>query len=241
MSNALELRRESAAEPLFGSWLKFASGSVGSKVAMAATGIGLWLFIVAHMAGNLAVYLGRDVFNQYAAALHHNPPLLWFIRVCLLVGFPVHILTAIRTAQLNREARPTAYVFENRSPARMAAKTMNLSGLVILAFLLMHLAHFTWRIVGPQPTALLPTGDYDAYTMLVLGFQQPVFAVFYVVVQFLLAAHLSHGLYSMFQHLGLWGRRFTPWLKGASLFVAYGICAAFASIPLTVLLGIVKP
>lgn len=234
-----EATRE-AAEPLFGSLTKFALGSVGSKVVMAVTGVGLWLFIMAHLAGNVTVYLGRDTFNHYAAALHQTPALLWFVRVCLLVGFPLHIVTALRTAAANRAARPVPYAHGNNSPATMAAKSMLLSGLVVVAFLLYHLAHFTWRMTGPMP-APLPSGEFDAYSMVVMGFQQPLIAIFYIVGQLLLAAHLSHGLYSMFQHLGLWGRKWTPWLKGAAQVVGYGLCVIFASIPFSVLLGFVKP
>lgn len=241
MAEATELRRETTAEPLFGSLAKFAMSSVGSKVVMAVTGIGLWLFITGHMAGNLTAYIGRDAFNNYAATLHATPLLLWTVRIALIIGFPLHILTAIRTVQLNRDARPEDYAFANKSPARAAAKSMMLSGLVVLAFFGYHIAHFTWRVTGPQPSALLPSGNYDAYTMLVMGFQQPLIPGFYLLAQVLLAAHLSHGLYSMFQHLGLWGRRWTPWLKNASLVVGYGLCLGFSATPIAVLLGIIKP
>ena len=118
---------------------------------------------------------------------------------------------------------------------------MMISGALVLAYFGYHLAHFTWRITGPQPTALLANGSYDAYTMLVMGFQQPLIAVTYVVAQVLLAAHLSHGIYSLFQHLGLWGAKWTPFLKNMSLAVGYGLCGAFAAIPLAVLLGFIKP
>lgn len=241
MAEATELRRETTAEPLFGSLAKFFASAVGSKVVMAVTGIGLWLFITGHMAGNLTAYLGRDTFNTYAATLHANPLLLWTVRLALLIGFPLHIFTAMRTVAMNRAARPVEYAYQNKSPARMAAKSMMLSGLVVLAFFGYHLAHFTWRVTGPQPSALLPNGNWDAYSMLVMGFQQPLIAGFYLLAQVLLAAHLSHGLYSMFQHLGLWGRRWTPWLKNAALVVGYGLCLGFASIPLSVLVGILKP
>lgn len=229
-----------AAEPLFGSLTKFALGSVGSKVVMAVTGMGLWLFIVAHLAGNATVYLGRQNFNHYATALHQTPALLWLVRVCLMVGLPLHIFTAARTALLNRNARPVPYASGDKAPARLAAKSMMLSGLVVVTFFVYHLAHFTWRVTGPMPPPL-PSGEWDAYSMLVLGFQQPLIAGFYVLGQILLAAHLSHGLYSMFQHLGLWGKKWTPWLKGAALVVGYGLCAIFASIPFSVFLGFVKP
>lgn len=240
-ADATELKREATVEPLFGSLMKFASSSVGSKVVMAATGLGLWLFIVGHMAGNLTAYLGRDVFNNYAATLKGTPLLLWTTRLALLIGFPLHIFTAIRTVQLNRAARPVPYAHDPQTPATTGAKTMMISGAVVLVYFIYHLAHFTWRITGPQPTALLPNGHFDAYSMMVMGFQQPVIALSYIGAQLLLAAHLSHGIYSLFQHLGLWGKRWTPWLKNAALVVGYGISLGFASIPLAVLAGILKP
>jgi succinate dehydrogenase / fumarate reductase cytochrome b subunit len=241
MAEASELKRETTVEPLFGSLMKFAASSVGSKVVMAVTGLGLGLFLIAHLAGNLTAYAGRDVFNSYAAMLKNNVPLLWAVRLALLIGFPLHIFTAIRTVQLNRAARPVPYAYAPKAPATTASKTMMLSGALVLVYFLYHLAHFTWRVTGPQPTALLPDGTFDAYTMLVLGFQQPLIALLYVGAQLLLAAHLSHGIYSLFQHLGLWGRRWTPWLRKASVAFGYGLCLAFASIPLAVLLGFIKP
>ncbi|MFZ5444287.1 MAG: succinate dehydrogenase cytochrome b subunit [Myxococcota bacterium] len=241
MAEAMELKRETTGETLVGSLLKFASSSVGSKVVMALTGLGLWVFIIGHMAGNLTAFGGRDLFNNYAATLKGNPVLLWGVRLALLIGFPLHIFTAIRTAQLNRAARPVAYAVDPKTPARMAAKSMLLSGLVIAFYFAYHIAHFTLHLTGPQPTALLANGHYDAYTMLVMGFQQPVIALLYVVAMVLLAAHLSHGIYSLFQHLGLWGARWTPFLKNGALIVGYGISAVFASLPISVLLGFIKP
>lgn len=241
MAEALELKREASGDTLIGSLMKFATSSVGSKVVMALTGLGLWLFVIAHLAGNLTAFAGKETFNHYAEALKGNPPLLWGVRLALIVGFPVHILAAINTSMRNRAARPVPYAFEQRSPATMASKSMILTGLLVLAYFAYHLAHFTWHVTGPQPTTLLPNGSYDAYTMLVMGFQQPIIALTYVVAQVLLAAHLSHGIYSLFQHLGLWGARWTPFLKSASLAVGYGLCAAFASIPLAVMLGFIKP
>lgn len=241
MAEAMELKRETTGESLVGSLVKFMKSSVGAKVVMAITGLGLWLFIIGHLAGNLLAYIGRDTFNAYATALKSNAPLLWGTRTALLIGIPLHVFTAIRTVQLNRAARPIGYAYANKTPARAAAKSMMLSGLVVLVYFAYHIAHFTLHVTGPQPAALLPDGHYDAYSMLVMGFQQPLIALLYVVAQVLLAAHLSHGIYSIFQHLGFWGPKWTPFLKNAALVVGYGICAAFASIPLSVLLGIIKP
>lgn len=240
MADAMELKRDTAGETLIGSLTKFLMSSVGSKVVMAITGLGLGVFIAGHLAGNLLAYVGRDAFNHYAATLKGNPLLLWGARSALIIGFPLHILTALRTVQLNRAARPVPYAHDPKSPSRMAAKSMMLSGALVLVYFAYHLAHFTWHLTGPQPTALNADGTFDAFSMLVKGFQQPLITLLYVVAQVLLAAHISHGIYSLFQHLGFWGAKWTPFLKNASLVVGYGLCAGFASIPLAVLLGFIK-
>lgn len=239
MSEAAELKRDDTVEPLFGSLAKFAMSSVGSKVMMALTGVVLWGFIMGHLAGNLLAFLGRDAFNAYAAALKGNPPLLWGTRLVLMACVPLHFFFAFRSTRVNSEARPVAYAYENKTPARLAGKTMMISGLVVGSFLLYHLAHFTLRVVNVT-AANGPTGAFSPFDMLVEGFKNPLIAGLYIVGQVLLAQHLSHGIYSLFQHLGLWGRRWTPWLKNASLVVGYGLCAAFITIPVSVLLGVIK-
>ena len=240
MAEAMELKREASGETLIGSLLKFAKSSVGAKVIMALTGLGLWVFVIGHLAGNLLAFAGRDAFNHYAETLKGNALLLWGARSGLIIGFPLHIGAAIYAASLDRKARPQGYAYANKTPARTASKTMILTGLLVLAYFLFHLAHFTWHVAGPQPTTLLPNGAWDAYGMLVLGFQQPLIAVTYIVAMVLLAAHLSHGIYSLFQHLGLYGKRWTPFIKKGALVIGYGLSAAFASIPVAVLLGVIK-
>lgn len=241
MADAMELKRDSGGDTFLGSIIRFLMSSVGSKYIMAITGLGLGLFLCGHLAGNLLTFIGRDAFNHYAATLAATPLLVWPTRIALLLGIPLHFFTAARSTQLNRAARPVAYAHEAKAPASTASKTMMLSGLVILSFFLYHLAHFTWRFTGPQPTLLTADGHYDAYAMLVMGFQQPLIAILYIVSMVLLAAHLSHGIYSLFQHVGAWGAKWTPALRKASLVIGYGLCALFASIPLAVLVGFIKP
>lgn len=239
MSDAAELKRDDTVEPLFGSLVRFAMSSVGSKVMMALTGLVLWGFVTGHLAGNLLVFAGRDAFNGYAEALKGNPPLLWGTRLVLLACVPLHWFFAVRSSRANGLARPVPYAYENKTPARLASKTMLISGLVVGTFLLYHLAHFTLRVVNVTD-AKGPTGAFSPFDMLVEGFKNPLIAGLYIVGQVLLSQHLSHGIYSLFQHLGLWGRRWTPWLKNASLVVGYGLCAAFITIPVAVLLGVIK-
>ena len=240
MSEAAELKAGDGGESLIGSIVKFTMSSVGSKIVMAATGLGLWLFVTGHLAGNLLAYLGRDTFNAYAETLKGNPLLLWGARSALFIAIPLHFFFAVRSAGMNKAARPVAYAYANKTPASLASKTMIISGLVIAAFFAFHIAHFTLRIVSVTDS-LGPTGAFSPYDMLIQGFKNPLISGFYIVGQVLLAQHLSHGIYSLFQHLGLWGKRWTPFIRSAALVVGYGLCAAFISIPVSVLLGIIKP
>jgi succinate dehydrogenase / fumarate reductase, cytochrome b subunit len=240
MSQADATELSPAAPGLVDSWLSYFKSSIGTKVVMAVTGLGLWVFIMAHLAGNLLLYVGRDAFNEYARTLHANVALLWVARVGLLTITPLHFITAYATWLQNKAARPVPYAAPPKARTTLAAKTMILSGSIILAYLIFHLAHFTLRVVGPMPET--PAGvEFDTYGMVVAGFKNPFITLLYVVGQLLLASHLSHGISSLFQHLGLAGARLTPFLKRAGLLVGYGICIVFASIPVSVLLGVINP
>ncbi len=223
-----------------GSWLQYLKSSVGTKVVMAVTGLGLWFFIMAHLAGNMLMYVGRETFNAYANTLHSNPELLWIARLGLIAIIPAHFVTAYATWMQNKAARPIAYAAPPKAKSTLAAKTMIISGSVILFYLVFHLAHFTWRIVGPMPEPLA-NGAFDTYGMAVAGFQNPAIALLYVAGQVLLASHLSHGIFSLFQHLGIAGGNFTPFIKRAALVLGYGLCFTFASIPVAVFVGVIKP
>lgn len=118
-----------------------------AKYVMAATGIGLMLFVLGHLAGNLLLFLGPDYLNGYAHHLKASPLLLWPARIGLLVFFVVHILVGVRLSLLNLAARPTRYQYEDTRVATRASRTMLATGLITLLFVLYHLAHFTFGIV----------------------------------------------------------------------------------------------
>lgn len=228
------------AEPLLAGFMRFALSSVGAKAVMAITGLGLWLFIVGHLAGNLLMWAGQDAMNHYAEALKGNALLLWGTRSALLIGFPLHILSAIRASRLNTAARPIGYVVPIKTPATLGGRTMMYTGLLLLAFLLYHLAHFTWHLTNPGDVTLLPNGQPDVYSMVIRGFSVLWISAIYIVGQLLLAQHLSHGIYSLNQHLGLWGRSWTPFVRTAAVTIGWGVAIAFISIPIGVLAGVLR-
>jgi succinate dehydrogenase / fumarate reductase cytochrome b subunit len=221
----------------------FYHSSVGKKMIVAITGVILILFVVGHLLGNLQIFLGPDWINGYSQHLRDLGPLLWLIRLFLLVIVIVHIYVTIRLAIDNRRARPEPYIDKDYVKATFASRHMVMSGLIVLAFIIYHLAHFTVRVTDRRFTLLKadPLGHYDVYSMMVYGFQNIYVSAFYVVGLFLLTLHLSHGSSSFFQSLGLNNKKLTPRLAIGGRVFAWLLFVGYTSIPIAILLGLVKP
>jgi succinate dehydrogenase / fumarate reductase cytochrome b subunit len=221
----------------------FSRTSVGKKFIVAVTGAILIAFIIGHLLGNLQIFLGPDWINSYAEHLRELGPFLWVIRALLLITALLHIFYTISLALENRRARPVRYKKKEHVKATFASRSMALSGLIVLAFILYHLAHFTVRVTDPRFLLLKadPLNRYDVYSMMVYGFQNYFVSGFYVLGMFLLALHLSHGTSSFFQSLGLNNEKLTPRLAAAGRILAWLIFIGYTSIPVAVLLHLVKP
>ncbi|MEZ5989593.1 MAG: succinate dehydrogenase cytochrome b subunit [Planctomycetota bacterium] len=214
--------------------------SIGRKAVMAVTGLLLSLFLLAHMAGNMLAWAGPAAFNGYAWALKGNAGLLWTARVGLLLVFVVHVASALSLTAENRRARPVAYAREATIQASYASRTMLLTGLVVLAYLVLHLLHFTIGVVEPTAFAShTAEGKHDAYRMLVLGFRNPLLSGVYIVAMGFLWLHVSHGLTTLWQSL-VWNHpRYRPLLERGGRAVAALIVLGFVSVPVSVLAGII--
>lgn len=210
---------------------------------VALTGVVLIAFVVGHLLGNLQIFLGPEWVNGYAEKLRELGPVLWVIRIFLLVNVLLHIFYTISLAIENRRARPVQYKRKDHVKATFASRYMALSGLVVLAFIIYHIAHFTVRVTDPRFLLLKadPLNRYDVYSMMVYGFQNIFVSAFYVVGMFLLALHLSHGISSFFQSLGLNDEKLNPRLALTGRIFAWLIFVGYTSIPVAVLLGLVKP
>jgi succinate dehydrogenase / fumarate reductase cytochrome b subunit len=221
----------------------FCHSSVGRKMVVAITGVVLILFVIGHLLGNLQIYLGPEWINAYSQHLRDLGPILWMIRAFLLASVILHIYFTILLAIENRRARPEAYRDRNYVKASWASRHMVVSGLVVLAFIVFHLLHFTARKFNPQfPLLKLdPLNRYDVYSMMVYGFQNVYVSAFYVVGLFLLTLHLTHGSSSFFQSLGLNNQRLTPKLAIGGRIFAWLLFIGYVSIPIAVLLGFIKP
>lgn len=180
--------------------------SLAGQYVMAITGLALVLFVLAHLAGNLLIFAGRDALNSYAHGLDEHLGLLWLVRVLLLTAFIAHIVAGIRLTVQSRAARPIRYVFWKPLQSSWAARHMLLTGLLVLAFVVYHLLHFTFGVTDPShfKDAIPPDprGRPDVAGMVVGGFSQVPVAVGYLVAQVVLGLHLAHGAWSWFQHMG---------------------------------------
>lgn len=221
----------------------FTRSSVGKKIIVAVTGIVLMLFVVGHLVGNLQIFLGPRWINDYAQHLRDLGPLLWLVRIVLLTAVILHIYFTILLAIENRRARPVGYVEKENVKATFASRHMVVSGLIVLAFVIYHIAHFTVRVTDRRFLLLKedPLGHHDVYSMMVYGFQNIYVSTFYVIGLFLLTLHLTHGASSFFQSLGLNDKKLTPRLAFGARVFAWLLFIGYVSIPLACLLGIVKP
>jgi succinate dehydrogenase / fumarate reductase, cytochrome b subunit len=224
--------------------------SVGSKFLMSLTGLGLIGFVIVHMIGNLLIFAGRDALNSYAHMLKENSELLWFARGGLLTLFVVHVVLGVRLTLANLAARPVKYAYEDTVQASWASRHMLLTGLVLLAFTIYHLAHFTfgWVAYGPEGVNYLSMQDklhdpahprQDVYNMVVAGFQNPIITGTYLVSMFFLWLHLWHGGSSWFQSIGLNHPRYWPVIQYIGPVIATVVLIGNCSIPLAVLSGVI--
>lgn len=220
------------------------SSSIGKKLIVALTGLALVLFLAGHLSGNLLIFVGREAFNDYAEFLHHalHGAGVWIARIGLLTAVTLHIVATIQLTRENRAAR-MRYAFDATIQATKSSRIMIWSGLTILAFIIYHLLHFTVRVGNTYSSYidsdhLAKTGltRHDAWQMVVDGFSVWYVVAFYVIAMSLLCSHLSHGVASMFQTLGLRSKKSRPMIAIISKGYALLIWLGFISIPLSILL-----
>ena len=231
---------------------------------MALTGLVLVLFVLGHMLGNLQIFLGAEVINAYAYKLHNvlPPAALWAVRLVLLGTIAIHIWAAISLTLDNRRARPQGYDEDKPIQATYGARTMRMSGIILLSFIIFHIAHYTVRVVptmeyddpavmSPVEVPLVKHGEvvlkdgqpimtFNVNDMMVDGFQVWWVSAFYIVATALLCLHLSHGFSSMFQSMGLRNSLWRKRLDRVALAYGWVIFLGFAIIPVATLAGVLK-
>jgi succinate dehydrogenase / fumarate reductase cytochrome b subunit len=219
----------------------FYRSSVGKKLFMAVSGIILFLWVVAHMIGNLKAFQGRETLNAYAEGLRTvgepffgHGQLLWLARSILLACVALHIVAATQLTLLSRAARPVGYQRAPHLELSYASRTMRWGGVIIFLYVLYHLMHFTWGTLHPD---FIPG---DVYHNLVTGFRAWPVAAIYFLAMAALGLHLYHGVWSALQTLGVNHPRYNPYRRVGAALVAALVFAGFVSVPAAVLTGVLR-
>src|SRR3984957_9740183 len=222
-------------------FIAFYQSSIGKKYVVAITALLLILYVLGHLVGNLQIYMGPDRINAYAQFLHDLGPILWVVRVILIAAFVTHIAATIQLAHENRLAKPRKYAVPGYQRSTMASRTMILSGLIVLCFVIYHILQFTLQVTDPEFREVHDSiGRHDVYRMLILGFRHPLVSLFYVIALFLLTTHLRHGFSSVVQTLGINNRKIANFISTGGQILAWVVFAGYVSIPVTILLGIIR-
>ncbi len=218
----------------------FAS-SIGKKTLMAASGLALLGFVLAHLAGNLLIFLGPGALNGYAKKMEGVGPWLWVARGGLLAAVTVHVWTSAQLSLENRRARPQPYARYRTVETTLAARTMMATGVLLLAYLAYHLLHFTFRVTNPEISHGVDAfGRRDVYTMVVRSFQQLPVSLAYILGVAAVCVHVSHGIASSCQTLGLNDDRTFTTVSQAGVWAAVLIFLGYSSIPLAVFAGFIR-
>ena len=220
--------------------------AVGKKYVMAITGVLMIGFVVAHMVGNLKMYLGEEDLNHYAEFLNRllypiapEGAVLWILRAGLVTAVLLHIHAAYSLTQLNRHARPVKYQSaRDYQVASFASRTMRWTGIIVLLFIIWHLLDLTLGVTNTIGTS----GEFvkeEVYANVVRSFERVPVAVFYILANIALGVHLFHGTWSLFQSMGWNNPRFNEWRRAIAIGVATIVVVGNVSFPVAVLAGIV--
>jgi succinate dehydrogenase cytochrome b subunit len=208
--------------------------SIGQKLVMAITGVILSGFIVGHMAGNLTVFKGAAAINAYGAALRRIPALLWGVRAALLLSVLLHIWAYLALSLKSWGARPKGYKVTAYKEASFASRTMRWTGPILAAFIIFHILHLTTGTVHSS------FREGDVYHNLVAGLSVMPVAVFYIVAMLCLALHVFHGVWSLFQSLGVSQPRYESFARRFATLFTIVVVGGFVIIPIAVLAGFLK-
>jgi succinate dehydrogenase / fumarate reductase cytochrome b subunit len=207
---------------------------VGKKIIMAITGFALSLYVVMHLLGNISFFSGPDGINAYANMLHGLGPLLWVVRLAMAVALGLHMVFGIQLTIENRTARPQKYAVSKHLSATVAGRSMIWTGLLIAFYLGYHLLHFTVQIIAPEFAAgrnFDALGRPDVFSMVKQNFQSIAVSMGYIAAMAAVCLHLSHGLQSMLQTVGLNNDRTMPVMVKIGAAAAIILFFGYASIP----------
>lgn len=211
--------------------LGFLGSTVGKKYLMGITGL-IWAgFVLAHMAGNLLIFVSTDAYNTYGHMLVSGN-LIYVVEVTLVLALIVHVYTAISLTIHNRSAKGSRYAVSasGKKRATLASRTMAIQGSIILVFVILHIEMFKFGTY--YETTVNGVVMRDLARLMIETFQSPGYVAWYVVALILLGFHLSHGVGSTFQSLGLMEGTYRDLWKKLSYVYAFVVALGFIAQPL---------
>lgn len=210
------------------------------KIIIALTGLFLCLFLAVHLSANFILLwpqeISQDMYNSYSAFLRENP-FIKLVAYVLYFSLLFHLLYALIVSIKNRRAKPQKYVMNKTlQNSSWASQNMGLLGILILIFIVIHLANFWVRIkLGfGEAVGLDISGNVDVYKVADALFKQPFYVLFYSILAIPLGFHLNHGLKSAFKTLGLHHKNALKILTKISFIYALIISLGFGIIPIIV-------
>ncbi len=215
---------------------QFYGSMVGKKAVMGVTGLIGIGFVILHSLGNLLVFRGPDAINSYSHFLKSTGELLWGLRILLIVAVVLHVIAAAQLTRQSRAARPVGYVKRDPQAATIASRTMRWGGVLLLAFIVVHILHFTTGTIRPAGAF----SRQDVYANVVTSFRVWWVALFYVVSMIALGLHLFHGAWSSVRSIGVSRVSAVPLRHRVSMALAILIWAAFTAVPVAVFSGLVR-
>ena len=213
--------------------MHFLKSTVGRKIIVAISGQSMVLFVIVHLLGNSSIFIPGGI-NAYAEHLHAFPPLVWVVRLVMLVMALLHFYFGIQVKLENSAAKPVSYAVNNKLKATFASENMIWSGLLLALFIVGHLLHFTARMtpdIAPRLSTLSSGGVFDVYAMVVGSFQHGFIAIIYIAAMVVLFFHMYHGIQAFFQTMGWNNDRCLPVISSVGRAIAFIFLIGYSSIP----------
>lgn len=218
--------------------MRLFSDSIGRKAVMAVTGLLMVLFVIGHLLGNLSIFAGPDGINAYAQKLHELPVVVWATRIVMGAAVLIHLVLSIQITMENSTAKPEKYAVSRSLRATFASKNMIWTGVILGAFVVYHLLQFTFRVTPDLALGNDTLNRFDVYTMVVTALGKTVQAAIYVLAMVALFLHLSHGIQSTFQTLGVSNAFLLPRYGVAGKVLSGFFLIGYGAIPVLIVVGL---
>ena len=215
---------------------------VGKKIIFAITGIILISFVLVHLLGNLTIFAGRDILNNYAHVLHENKILFIISNLIIITSLITHIWISIQLTLINRKAKSVKYINQQYLQPSLSARNMMITGTIIALFIIFHLYHFAGsNLYANEYNLIDDQGKKDIFLMIIQEFSYIPISIIYMFSITILGLHLNHAIFSFFQTIGLLKtEKIINTMKRTSKKISFFLFFGYIIIPITILLKIIK-